>query len=68
MQMEWSWMAGGFEWIIQSPKEHIHPPQASTWAGQHSEFSGFKLNARFWLKKLLTYTLKSYCCLLYLDL
>lgn len=36
MQMEWSWMAGGFEWIIQSPKEHIHPPQASTWAGQHT--------------------------------
>lgn len=37
MQMEWSWMAGGFEWIIQSPKEHIRPPQASTWAGQHME-------------------------------
>lgn len=36
MQMEWSWMAGGFEWIIQSPKEHIRPPQASTWAGQHT--------------------------------
>lgn len=37
MQMEWSWMAGGFEWIIQSPKERIHPPQASTWADQHME-------------------------------
>lgn len=37
MQMEWSWMAGGFEWITQSPREHIHPPQASTWAGQHME-------------------------------
>lgn len=36
MQMEWSWMAGGFEWITQSPREHIHPPQASTWAGQHT--------------------------------
>lgn len=36
MRMEWSWMAGGFEWTIQSPRERIHPPQASTWAGQHT--------------------------------
>lgn len=69
--MEWSWMAGGFEWIIQSLREHIHPLQASIWAGQHSKFSGFKLNAGFWLKKLLllrmqycgSHTLKSYCSL-----
>lgn len=36
MQTVWSWMAGGFGWITQSPREHIHPPQASTWAGQHT--------------------------------
>lgn len=36
MQTVWSWMAGGFGWITQSPKEHIHPPQESTWAGQHT--------------------------------
>lgn len=36
MQTVWSWMAGGFGWITQSPREHIHPLQASTWAGQHT--------------------------------
>lgn len=36
MQTVWSWMAGGFGWITQSPRERIHPPQASTWAGQHT--------------------------------
>lgn len=34
--MAWSWMAEGFGLITQSPREHIHPPQASTWAGQHT--------------------------------
>ena len=36
MQTEWSWMAGGFGWITPSPRERIHPPQASTWAGQRT--------------------------------
>lgn len=30
--MEWSWMVEEFVQIIPSPKEHIHLPQAYTWA------------------------------------
>lgn len=32
--MEWSWTVEEFVWIILSPREHIHLPQASTWADQ----------------------------------
>lgn len=33
-QMEWSWTVEEFVWIIQSPREHTHLHQASTWADQ----------------------------------
>lgn len=75
MQTEWSWMAGGFGWITPSPRERIHPPQASTWAGRRSKgklisCGGIKidLNGRNWLRKLYCRLLLIYFYILELNI
>lgn len=61
MLMEWNWMVGGSVWIIPSQREHTHPLQAFTWAGQPSKMFAYLLVV-FYLLAVLIEILN--CCLL----